>query len=227
MPVDISRLRITTPIATSPTNPVALELMGDEALLRFPEVISRQPDGSIRFSAPTLGASSKSTHRTRCEWKEPIYWTLESAALHVNRQRMTLTQVNSAQKVVIAQMHVKDDDSPAIKVFWNKNKITWGFRQSFNQPDPVNSTIASNVGLNVPFTVEINVTAAGVVTVLVICNGVTTSTPPQPMDSSWASQRFNLHGGVYNQIDYSATTAAADGSVCLIHDLLLSHLPAQ
>lgn len=226
MPVDISRLMITTPVAVSATNPVALELMGSDALSRLPEVVSRLPDGSIRFNAPTLGASSKSTHRTRCEWKEPIYWSLESAATHVNRQTMTLLQVNSAQKVVIAQMHVKGDDSPAIKVFWNKNRITWGFRQTFNQAEPVNSTIASNIALNVPFTVEINVNSAGRVLVVVSSNGVSTSTPAMQLDSSWAGQRFDFHGGVYNQIDYSATTAASDGSVCIIHDLLLNHAAA-
>jgi hypothetical protein len=223
MPVDISRLMITTPVPVSTTNPVALELMGDDALARFPEIVTRLPDGSIRFNAPTLGASSKSTHRTRCEWKEPIYWSLASAALHVNRQRMTLTQVNSAQKVVIAQMHVKGDDSPAIKVFWNKSKITWGFRASFNQAEPLNSTIIGNISLNTPFDIEINVTATGRVVVTVTSNGLTTATPLAQLDSSWAGQTFDFHGGVYNQIDYSASTLASDASVCIIHDLELLH----
>ncbi|WP_445178246.1 polysaccharide lyase family 7 protein [Pseudomonas sp. McL0111] len=223
MPVDISRLMITTPVPVSTTNPIALELMGNDALVRIPEFVSRLPDGSIRFSAPTLGASSKSTHRTRCEWKEPIYWSLASAALHVNRQRMTLTQVNSAQKVVIAQMHVKDDDSPAIKVFWNKNKITWGFRASFNQTEPVSSTIIGNVGLNTPIDIEINVTGTGRVVITITNNGLTTSTPPAQLDNNWAAQNFDFHGGVYNQIDYSADTLASDASVCIIHDLQLVH----
>jgi hypothetical protein len=226
MPVDISRLMIATPVPVSPTNPVALELMGDEALLRLPEVISRQPDGSVRFNAPTLGASSKSTHRTRCEWKEPVYWSLESASLHVNHQQMTLTQINLAQKVVISQMHVKGDDSPAVKVFWNKNRITWGFRASFNQLDPLNSTIIDNVPLNTPFTVVIRVTATGQVVVSVTRNGVTVETPPAQLDSSWANQRFDFHGGVYNQVDYGASTPTTDGSVCIVHALELIHGPS-
>lgn len=82
----------------SATNPVALELTGAQALATLPEVIARLSDGSIRMTAPTKGASSKSTHRTRCEWKEPAYWALNSGALHRNHQTMTLQKVNFAQK---------------------------------------------------------------------------------------------------------------------------------
>lgn len=223
MTVNISNLRIATPVATSATNPVALELNGAQALAQFPSVVTELGDGSVRFSAPTKGASSKSTHRTRCEWKEAAYWAIESAPLHTNHQKMTLTKVNSAQKVVISQVHVKNDDSPAIKVFWQKGKITMGFRQSFNQPDPVNSTVLANVPLNTPFEITIEVTSSGVATVTAVCNGATGTSGPLQMDKSWFSQVLGFHGGVYNQIDYSDSTPASDGSVCVISDLVVSH----
>src|SRR5471030_3058987 len=103
MTVDISSFDIATPLPTSATNPVALELNGTTALAECPTVISRLADGSIQLTAPTKGASSKSTHRTRCEWKESIYWPLTSAANHWNKQEMTLLKVNSAQRVVVSQ----------------------------------------------------------------------------------------------------------------------------
>ena len=59
MAVNISNLSIATPVAVSATNPVALELDGDEAIARLPEVVTLLSDGSIQFSAPTKGASSK------------------------------------------------------------------------------------------------------------------------------------------------------------------------
>ncbi|MFK3788989.1 polysaccharide lyase family 7 protein [Pseudomonas piscis] len=223
MAVDILPFMITTPVASSPGNPVALELMGAQALARVPQVISQLPDGSIRMSAPTRGASSKSTHRTRCEWKEPLYWSLASANLHVNRQVMRLEQVNSAQKVVISQMHVKDDDSPAVKVFWNKGRITWGFRASFDQGEPATRIIATNVPLQVPFEITLSATTAGLVLVVVTCNGVTSASTPGQLDSSWNDRRFDFHGGVYNQVDYSDSTPASDGSVCIISELQVSH----
>lgn len=80
MTVNISNLMVATPVATSNTNPVALELNGAEALAQFPSVIQELSDGSIQFIAPTKGASSKSTRRTRCEWSESVNWTLSSAA---------------------------------------------------------------------------------------------------------------------------------------------------
>jgi len=223
MTVNISNLTITTPVATSPANPVALELSGAEALARYPNVVTALADGSVQFSAPTKGASSKSTHRTRCEWKEPTYWLLASAAEHINMQEMTLTKVNSAQKVVISQLHVKDDDSPPVKVFWSKGNITLGFRETFNQATPVNTTLLKGVPLGAKFTVTLRVLASGALTVTASCNGKAGSSGSLHMDSSWRSSLLNFHGGVYNQVDYTDATAADDGSICIVSALSLSH----
>jgi len=223
MTVDISKLTIATPVAVSATNPVALELNGAEAVVRFPGIVKVLGDGSIQFSAPTKGASSKSTHRTRCEWTETQGWTLSGARDHWNRQTMTLTKVNAAQKVVIAQMHVRGDDGPPVKVFWNKGNITLGFRRTYNQADPVNSTVLKGVALGAAFKVSIHVTAAGVVNVTASCNGVSGASGDLQLDSTWAPQLFEFHGGVYNQLDYTDTTPADDGSICIISELSLMH----
>jgi hypothetical protein len=223
MTVNVSNLTIATPVATSATNPVALELNGAQAIAQFPSVVTVLPDGSLQLSAPTKGASSKSTHRTRCEWKESIYWSLASASEHINYQEMTVTKVNSAQKVVISQMHVKGDDSPAIKVFWQKGNITMGFRQSYNQTDPVNTTVLKGVPLGAKFKVTIRVTSAGLAKVTVDYNGNVGASPDLQLDSSWNSQVFDFHGGVYNQIDFTDATPAEDGSICIISDLSITH----
>ena len=223
MSVNIDRLTITTPVPKSTSDPIALELTGAQALAQLPKIIARLDDGSIRFTAPTKGASSKSTHRTRCEWKEPSYWSLTSASKHHNHQTLTLSKVNAAQKVVISQLHVKDDDSPAVKVFWNKGKLTYGFRRSYNQSAPASVTLLANVPLGTAFEIILDVTAKGVVTLAATCNGSTASSGPLQMDSSWNSHTFNFHGGVYNQIDYSDNTPASDGSVCIISALALGH----
>lgn len=124
MPVDISTLDIATPLPTSASNPLALELNGNLALAQCPSVISRLADGSIQLCAPTRGAASKSTHRTRCEWKESRYWALSSAADHWNRQQMTLTKVNSAQKVVVAQIHVRWADYHRRQLQWPASQLS-------------------------------------------------------------------------------------------------------
>ncbi|MFW3899125.1 polysaccharide lyase family 7 protein [Pseudomonas putida] len=224
MTVNISNLTITTPLPVSSTNPVALEVNGATAIAQFPSVVKVLGDGSIQFSAPTKGASSKSTRRTRCEWTESTNWTLASARDHWNRQEMTLTKVNSAQKVVIAQMHVRGDDGPPVKVFWNKGNITLGFRQSYDQADPVNSTILKGVPLGTRFKVSIHVTAQGVVNVSVVAGTASGSSGDLRLDSSWNVRLFEFHGGVYNQIDYTDATPADDGSICVISDLSLSHV---
>ena len=221
--VDISNYLIATPLPVSDTNPVALELLGSLALVQCPEVITQLNDGSIQLSAPTKGASSKSTKRTRCEWKEPQYWALASAERHWSRQEMTVTKVNSAQKVVVAQIHVKNATTPPLKVFWNKGRITIGFRGSFDTPDIVNTVIHNDVPLGVPFKISIGVTTSGAVSVNVLCQGVPSIKPSLRLDSSWNDQVLQFHGGVYNQIDYTDSTPEEDGSICIIHSLSTTH----
>ncbi|MDD1958995.1 polysaccharide lyase family 7 protein [Pseudomonas sp. 39004] len=223
MTVNINNLTITTPVATSFTNPVALELSGAEAIAQLPSVVTVLSSGSVQFSAPTKGASSKSTHRTRCEWKEPVYWALASAAEHINMQEMTLTKVNSAQKVVISQLHVKNDDSPPVKVFWSKGNITLGFRQTFNQATPINTTLLKGVPLGAKFKITIRVLASGALTVTAECDGDAESSGRLELDDSWRSSLLNFHGGVYNQVDYTDATPAEDGSICIISILSLTH----
>jgi hypothetical protein len=223
MTVDISNYMIATPLPISDTNPIALEIIGWRALLECPSVISMLDDGSLQLTAPTIGASSKSTHRTRCEWKEPGYWLFSSAADHWNRQEMRVTKVNSAQKVVIAQIHVKDSERPPVKVFWNKGKITMGFRENYDQVDPVNTTVLENVPLNALFKINIHANASGAVSVSASCNGIKSTSPILRLDSSWNTKTLAFHGGVYNQIDYSDTTPAEDGSICIISDLSITH----
>ncbi|AZL68811.1 polysaccharide lyase family 7 protein [Pseudomonas oryziphila] len=223
MTVNINILTITTPVATSSTNPIALELSGAQAIAQLPNVVTVLSDGSVQLTAPTKGASSKSTHRTRCEWKEPVYWSLASADEHISLQEMTLTKVNSAQKAVIAQLHVRDDDSPPVKVFWSKGNITLGFRKTFNQASPVNTTLLKGVPLGSRFKVTIRVLASGALTITAECDGDAESSGRLKLDSSWRSSLLNFHGGVYNQIDYTDTTPASDGSVCILSKLSLTH----
>ncbi|WP_137163618.1 polysaccharide lyase family 7 protein [Pseudomonas asiatica] len=223
MSVDIRNLTLAVPVAESSISTVAVELTGSEAIALYPNYVTVLSDGSVQLSAPTKGASSKSTRRTRCEWSEPKYWTLSGAPHHWNRQEMTLTKVNWAQKVVIAQMHVYGDDSPPVKVFWKKGDITLGFRRTYNQTDPINSTVLKGVPLGAKFEVSIHATAAGVVNVTAKCNGVSGTSGDLQFDNTWATQLFEFHGGVYNQVDYTDTTPADDGSICIISDLSLTH----
>lgn len=224
MNVNIDNLNIALPVGKTPTDTLAIEVPGPVALAEYPELVTRLPDGSLQLTAPTKGAASKSVHRTRCEWKEPIYWSLTGATEHVNHQLMKVTQVNSAQKVVVAQMHVKNDDSPLLKVFWQKGKLTMGFRQNFNQTTPVNSTVLDNVPLGADFDILILATSSLMLSVQASCNGRTSSVPTMPLDASWAAQTFDFHGGVYNQVDFSDTTLASDASVCVIKDLQIWHI---
>ncbi len=223
MTVDISNFNIATSLPISTTNPIALEVIGWRALLECPTVVSTLADGSLQMTAPTLGASSKSTKRTRCEWKEPGYWLLTSAGDHWSRQTMRVTKVNSLQKVVIAQIHVKGSERPPVKVFWNKGRIIVGFRSSYLQDDPVNTTVLENVPLDAEFIINIHANSKGAISVSASCNGAKSTSASLRLDDSWATKTLAFHGGVYNQIDYSESTDPDDASACIISNLVISH----
>lgn len=223
MTVDISNFNIATSLPISATNPIALELIGWRALLECPKVVSMLADGSLQMTAPTLGASSKSTKRTRCEWKEPGYWLLTSAGDHWSRQTMQVTQVNSLQKVVIAQIHVKGSERPPVKVFWNKGRIIVGFRSSYLQDDPVNTTVLDNVPLGAEFIINLHANSKGAVSVSASCNGTKSTSAILRLDNTWATKTLAFHGGVYNQIDYSESTDPDEASICIISNLVISH----
>ena len=223
MTVDISNFNIATSLPISTTNPIALELIGWRALLECSTVVSMLADGSLQMTAPTLGASSKSTKRTRCEWKEPGYWLLTSAGDHWSRQTMQVTQVNSLQKVVIAQIHVKGSERPPVKVFWNKGRIIVGFRSSYLQDDPINTTVLDNVPLGAEFIINLHANSKGAVSVSASCNGTKSTSATLRLDNTWATKTLAFHGGVYNQIDYSESTDPDDASICIISNLVISH----
>lgn len=223
MTVDISNFNIATSLPISATNPIALELIGWRALLECPNVVSMLADGSLQMTAPTLGASSKSTKRTRCEWKEPGYWLLTSSGDHWSRQTMQVTQVNSLQKVVIAQIHVKGSERPPVKVFWNKGRIIVGFRSSYLQDDPVNTTVLDNVPLGAEFIINLHANSKGAVSVSASCNGTKSTSAILRLDNTWATKTLAFHGGVYNQIDYSESTDPDEASICIISNLVISH----
>jgi len=224
MTVNVSNLTITTPVATSSTNHVALELSGAEAIAQLPSIVTVLSDGSVQFSSPNRKVHRARAHdRTRCEWKEPVYWALASAAEHINMQEMTLTKVNSAKKVVISQLHVKDDDSPPVKVFWSKGNITLGFRQTFNQATPNQHDAAQRRAPRCKVQNHYPRAGLGRLTVTAECNGDAESSGRLELDDSWRSSLLNFHGGVYNQVDYTDATPAEDGSICIISILSLTH----
>ena len=137
---------------------------------------------------------------------------------------MRLTKVNSLQKVVISQIHVQGSERPPVKVFWNKGRITMGFRSSYLQEDPVNTTVLENVPLGALFKINIHANSNGAVSVSASCNGVKSTSAIMRLDNTWDTKTLAFHGGVYNQIDYSDTTDPEDGSVCIISDLSITHV---
>ncbi|TRX75658.1 polysaccharide lyase family 7 protein [Pseudomonas mangiferae] len=223
MPVNISALTLSVPAPASPTDPEAVLVSGAEALAKYPDFVAALPDGSVRLFAPTKAATTESVKRTRCEWRENEYWTLDSAPDHWSKQEMMLTKINSAGRVVIAQAHVKNSNRPLLKVFWDKGDVIMGYRLVFNQKDPENVTLLSGVKLNQKFEVVVHLSSSGALTVRPSINGKGKASVELQLDPSWTKQKLVFHGGIYNQIDYDAHTPVDEGTISIIDRLTLAH----
>ncbi|WP_263139899.1 polysaccharide lyase family 7 protein [Pseudomonas sp. RIT-PI-AD] len=223
MPVNISNLTLSVPAPRSAENPVAVLVSGAEALAKYPQFVAALPGGSVRLSAPTKAATTESVKRTRCEWRENDYWSLDSAPDHWSKQEMMLTKINSEERVVIAQAHVKNSDRPLLKVFWDAGTVTMGYRLKYNDKDPQNVDLLTGVELNQTFEVVVHLSSTGALTVRPSLNGKGKASVELQLDSSWTKQKLVFHGGIYNQVAYDDHTSPDDGTVCVISRLTLAH----
>lgn len=186
-------------------------------------------NGDIEMSAPTKGASSKSTSRTRTEVRETnpnntqINWAYDSSDHHWLQAALTVNQAPlKSQETVVGQIHVKDATTPPLKLSWDAGKIVVGFRAMYPQTKPVDTILLDDVPLGERWTYSIHVLKSGTVTVGVTHAG-RTATINLKLDASWLTRKLYFKAGVYNQEDPTDTTTAEEGSKAIFHKLVIRH----
>ncbi|MND59839.1 Alginate lyase [compost metagenome] len=197
-----------------------------------------ESNGDIRIWAPTKGASSKSTSRTRTELREvtangaTYNWKFADFTDHWLRAAMTVVQVPKGGETVIGQIHVKDSTRPPVKLSFDKaqdgiGQLTVGFRKAFDQKTPVDYVLLNNIPVGARFTYVIHVTKSG----KVIFNASYTDQTGLRRDGkldlalepSWSVRELYFKAGVYNQEDPTDTTTPTEGSRAIFHRLEISH----
>lgn len=234
--INLDLLNLTTPEPKYPGSSVSIIYPPGS----FPdnEFFSVQPNGDLKLWAPTKGISSKSTSRTRTELRECneqgiVYnWRFPTFNHHWLKVAMTVLQVPKKGETVIGQIHVYDNTRPPVKLSFDKaadgiGQLTVGFRETFDQVNPVDFKLLDNIPLGSRFTFNIHVTASGAV---LFSAGATDSNGLRysgnltlNLGQSWAKQGLYFKAGVYNQEDPTELTLDTEGSAALIHKLEILH----
>ncbi len=192
----------------------------------------------IRIWAPTKGASTISTSRTRTELREvtalnkTYNWFYNAFSDHWLRVAMTVVQVPKGGETVIGQIHVKDSTRPPVKLSFDKaedgiGQLTVGFRKAYGQTNPVDYVLLKDIPVGARFTYVIHVTKSG----KVIFNASYTDQTGVRRDGkldlafepSWSVRELYFKAGVYNQEDPTETTTPDEGSRAIFHRLEISH----
>ncbi|MNQ55197.1 Alginate lyase [compost metagenome] len=226
--IDFSELNLTTPEVAA-NGGAMLYLPGN-----YPEneYFQTLDNTDVQIWAPTKGASTKSTSRTRTEFRECrgkyVYnWAVGDFGHHWLRVAMTVTQQPRKGETTIGQIHVSDNTRPLLKLIWKKGNIVASFRQVFDQPNPVDTVIVAGVPLNTRFRYTVHVTRAGSLSINVAFTDAAqqeiTGKFTAKLDASWYPRFLYLKAGVYNQEDPTETTSPEEGSKAVFHALAIEH----
>lgn len=203
--IDLSLLNLTTP-----------KLSASGGATTYPPgqfvedaFYSQGGQGELRLWAPVDGASTKSTTRTRTEFREvnalgkTFNWLMGSAEHHWLQTSVVVDEVPlPAGETVLSQIHVKDNPRPMLKVSYDNGRIIAGFREDFNQVDPVDVRILDNVPLHTRIALSIHLTASGSLTLsasYTLAGLRIARTLQQRTMPSWSQQLLYFKFGVYNQ----------------------------
>lgn len=219
--IDLSRWNLTTPEVTADGG--AITYWPGE----FPEneFFKTLPSGELELWAPTKGATTQNSERTRTEFREIVSgtktlknWQLGEHLAQYLRVAMTLQQVTPNGKVCIGQIHIKDISRPALKIVWDNGSLRAKVRQHCNQSDDPGFTFLDDVPLLERFSYSVAVNGSGLISVN-LTHGSRRGECRFNLLPSYIGRSLYFKAGLYNQDDATESTLATDGSRAVVHSL--------
>lgn len=205
--IDLSLLNLTTPKPAEAGGSLSTTYPPGQFV--EDEFYRKGDQGELILWAPVTGASSKSTTRTRTELREALAngttynWRMDSAAHHWLQTSVVIREVpEPSGETVVSQIHVKDSSRPMLKVSYDSGRIVVGFRAEFDQVNPVDTTILTNVPLNTRLALSVHLTAGGQLSISAsyTLNGARVDGKVQlTVLPSWIPELLYFKFGVYNQ----------------------------
>jgi hypothetical protein len=216
--IDLTRWNLTTPELKPGTT--------DEATTYAPGHFPAQSEyfgttgDSLWVYAPTKGlGTTANSDRSRSELREcnpdgtQLNFKVQDVPDNILSATLNVVQYPKKGKTTIGQIHVKNNTRPMLKLIHNglTGEVVVSYRKVFNQPDPVNETIVSNASAGTPFSYNVHMQRAGVLSIDVLVDGVLTERS-YDVDPSWFTQLLYFKAGTYIQEDADASTLATEGS---------------
>lgn len=190
----------------------------------WPDGVSIKDMGNfLEIVANVDGETTNHSERTRTEFREcapdgtEVNFLVTDA--HIHRMTIALDEVCSNGRVVLGQIHVKDNDRPPLKLYYDNGALKIGFRATYNQETDVKSTIAQGISLGSVINYSIINVGNNQVKVYTNVNGVAMPTWVDSFNSTWAGKWLYSKGGIYNQLDASLSTGPNDRSLARVYKL--------
>ncbi|MES2820287.1 MAG: polysaccharide lyase family 7 protein [Pseudomonadota bacterium] len=179
---------------------------------------------ALFFWAPVTGTSTGGSTYPRSELRETLpdgkhhNWLFPSGS-HYLKASLEVAQVPSTGKIVIGQIHCKDNPTPYLKIVYQQTRGVGYVNVELRQkPGDVKSPIVmsyKSMPLNTRFDYSINVTKAG--SLRVDIGGMTYT---GKIDPAWTSKHFYFKAGVYTLDNVGPAT---EGGKALFHALSMGH----
>ncbi|HUE94983.1 polysaccharide lyase family 7 protein [Pseudomonas sp.] len=188
----------------------------------------RNADGSVTFWVPVNGTHTDNSRYPRSELRETQADGTLSNWHHANSDNylsavLTVNQVPSKNKVVLGQIHSKDEPGsyadPLIKLQYHYlndvGRLELLLRKRPGDNKVVNILLAENIQLDERFSYELRLTPSGNLGVRVSSSDGDQGSYYQELSAYWSKQLLYFKAGAYVQDNYGPSTEG--GRVTFYH----------
>ncbi|AYC32822.1 polysaccharide lyase family 7 protein [Pseudomonas cavernae] len=213
--IDLSTWALSIPTLTSATQIDTARLNNGYESQYF----RRNSDGSVTFWVPVTGSHSEDARYPRSELRETQAdgtlnnWPYAQADNYLSAV-LTVTQVPSKNKIVIGQIHSKDqpgsENDPLLKLqyhYYNGvGRIEALLRKRPGDTTVQNILIAENIRLGERFGYDLRLTPSGNLGIRVTSSDGDQGSHYQPISAYWGKQLLYFKAGAYVQDNYGPDT---------------------
>ncbi|MDX1368719.1 polysaccharide lyase family 7 protein [Pseudomonas sp.] len=222
--LDLTTWNLSVPTDPSPTTIETPRLNNGYESQYF----RRNDDSSVTFWVPVTGSHTADARYPRSELRETqadgtlSNWYHASSDSYLSAV-LTVNKVPSKNKVVIGQIHSKDepgsDNDPLAKLQYHYlrgvGRLELLLRKRPGDADVKNILLAKNIQLNERFSYKLRITPSGKLGVSVISSDGDNGSLYQQLSGYWSKQQLYFKAGAYIQDNYGPSNEG--GRVTFYH----------
>ncbi|HBX54448.1 polysaccharide lyase family 7 protein [Pseudomonas sp. UBA2684] len=213
--LDLTTWNLSVPTSPEPTTITTARLNNGYQSQYF----RRHADGSVTFWVPVNGSHTADARYPRSELRETqadgalSNWYHHSADNYLSAV-LSVNQLPSKNKIVIAQIHSKDepgsDNDPLIKLQYHYlrgvGRLELLLRKRPGDAEVQNILLAENIQLNERFGYDLRITPSGKLGVSVHSSDGDKGALYRQLSGYWSKQQLYFKAGAYIQDNYGPAT---------------------